>query len=83
MNRNSTLKEISNRLLQLLPLKGNLKSQIQSKINSALKSTFEEFGVITKEELEQERITLQRAMTRIAELEKQLSGLESELRKRN
>tara|TARA_Y100000766_G_C18848437_1_gene576921 strand:+ start:740 stop:991 length:252 start_codon:yes stop_codon:yes gene_type:complete len=83
MNRNSTLKEISNRLLQLLPLKGNLKSQIQSKINSALKSTFEEFGIITKEELEQERIALQRAMIRIAELEKQLSGLESELRKRN
>ena len=83
MNRNSIFKEISNRLLQLLPLKGNLKSQIQSKINSALKSTFEEFGIITKEELEQERIALQRAMIRIAELEKQLSGLESELRKRN
>ena len=83
MNRNSIFKEISNRLLQLLPLKSNLKSQIQSKINSALKSTFEEFGVITKEELEQERIALQRAMIRIAELEKQLSGLESELRRRN
>ena len=83
MNRNSILKEISNRLLQLLPLTASLKSQIQSKINTVLKSTFEEFGVITKEELEQERIALQRAMIRIAELEKQLDSLESELQKRN
>ena len=83
MNRNSILKEISNRLLQLLPLTASLKSQIQSKINTVLKSTFEEFGVITKEELEQERIALQRAMIRIAELEKQLNSLESELQKRN
>jgi len=52
-------------------------------MNSALKSAFEELGVITKDELEQERIALERAMVRIAELEKQLSGLESELRKRN
>ena len=83
MNRNSTLREISNRLLQLLPLTGNIRSQIHSKINSALKSTFEEFGVITKEELEQERIALKKAMIRIAELEKQLGDLESELRKKN
>ena len=83
MNRDSTFKEISNRLLQLLPLAGNLKSQMQSKINSALKSAFEEFGVITKDELEQERIALERAMIRIAELEKQLESLESELQKKN
>ena len=83
MNRDSTFKEISNRLLQLLPLAGNLKSQMQSKINSALKSAFEEFGVITKDELEQEQKTLERAMIRIAELEKQLESLESELQKKN
>tara|TARA_B100000214_G_scaffold284145_1_gene213707 strand:- start:630 stop:881 length:252 start_codon:yes stop_codon:yes gene_type:complete len=83
MNRDSTFKEISNRLLQLLPLAGNLKSQMQSKINSALKSAFEEFGVITKDELEQERIALERAMIRIAELEKHLDSLESELKKKN
>tara|TARA_B100000427_G_C15393901_1_gene544553 strand:- start:27 stop:278 length:252 start_codon:yes stop_codon:yes gene_type:complete len=83
MNRDSTFKEISNRLLQLLPLAGNLKSQMQSKINSALKSAFEEFGVITKDELEQERIALERAMIRIAELEKHLDSLESELQKKN
>ena len=82
MNRDSTFKEISNRLLQLLPLAGNLKSQMQSKINSALKSAFEEFGVITKDELEQERIALERAMIRIAELEKHLDSLESELQKK-
>ena len=83
MNRNSIFKEISNRLLQLLPLTDNLKSQMQSKMNSALKSAFEELGVITKDELEQERIALERAMVRIAELEKQLESLESELRKKN
>ena len=83
MNRNSIFKEISNRLLQLLPLTGNLKSQVQSKMNSALKSAFEELGVITNDELEQERIALERALIRIAELEKQLESLESELREKS
>ncbi len=83
MNRNSIFKEISNRLLQLLPLTGNLKSQVQSKMNSALKSAFEELGIITNDELEQERIALERALIRIAELEKQLESLESELREKN
>ena len=81
MNRNSTLEKISNRLLELLPLTGNLKSQIHSKIDSALKSAFEEFGLLTRDELNQERISLERALARIAELEKQLDSLESELKK--
>ena len=83
MNRNSILSEISNRLLTLLPLTDNLKSQIHSKIDSALKSAFEEFGLLSKEDLNQERIALKRALARIAELEKQLDGLETELRKGN
>ncbi len=83
MNRNSTLKEISNQLLQLLPLTGNLKSQLHSKVNAALKSAFEEFGILTKEELDQERTGLERALVRITELEKQLDILESELSKKN
>ncbi|MGB0559167.1 MAG: hypothetical protein ACPGKO_05180 [Pseudohongiellaceae bacterium] len=83
MNRNSILSEISNRLLTLLPLTDNLKNQIRSKIDSALKSAFEEFGLLSKEDLNQERIALERALARIAELEKQLDCLETELRKRN
>lgn len=83
MNRNSILSEISNRLLTLLPLTDNLKNQIHSKIDSALKSAFEEFGLLSKEDLNQERIALERALARIAELEKQLDCLETELRKRN
>ena len=83
MNRNSILSEISTRLLTLLPLTDNLKSQIHSKIDSALKSAFEEFGLLSKEDLNQERIALERALARIAELEKQLDGLETELRKGN
>ncbi len=82
MNRNSVLREISNRLLSILPLTDNLKNQIDSKVSSALKSAFEEFGLLTKEELNQERIALERALARIAYLEKQLDSLESELRKK-
>ena len=81
MNRNSVLKEISNRLLSILPLTGNIKNQIHSKVNSALKLAFEEFGLLTKEEFNQEQIALERALARIADLEKQLDSLESELRK--
>ena len=83
MNRNSVLKEISNRLLNILPLTGNLKSQLHSRVNSALTSAFEEFGLLTKKELNQERIALERALARIAELEKQLDSLEAELKKKN
>ena len=83
MNRNSVLKEISNRLLTLLPLTDNLKSQIHSKIDSALKSAIEEFGLLSKEDLNQERLALERALARIVELEKQLDCLETKLRKRN
>ena len=81
MNRNSVLQEISNRLLSILPLTGNIKNQIHSKVNSALKSAFEEFGLLTKEDLNREQIALERALARIADLEKQLDSLESELRK--
>ena len=83
MNRNSILSEISNRLLTLLPLTDNLKNQIHSKIDSALKSAFEEFGLLSKEDLNQERLALERALARIVELEKQLDCLETKLRKRN
>ena len=44
-------------------------------------SAFEEFGLLTKEELNQERIALERALVRIADLEKQLDSLETELEK--
>ena len=81
MNRNSVLQEISNRLLSILPLTGNIKNQIHGKVNSVLKSAFEEFGLLTKEEFNQEQIALERALARIADLEKQLDSLESELRK--
>ena len=46
-------------------------------------SAFEEFGLLTKEELNQERVALERALARIADLEKQLDNLETELKKRN
>ena len=77
------LQEISNRLLSILPLTGNIKNQIHSRVNSALTSAFEEFGLLTKEELNQEQIALERALARIADLEKQLDSLEAELKKRN
>ena len=83
MNRDSMLQEISNRLLSILPLTGNIKNQIHSKVNSALRLAFEEFGLLTKEELNQEQIALERALARIADLEKQLDSLEAELKKRN
>ena len=46
-------------------------------------SAFEEFGLLTKEELNQERIALERALARIDDLEKQLDSLETELKKGN
>ena len=78
MDNYSTLKEIRDRLLSLFPT-GALKTQFQSKIDATLKSAFEEFGLITQEELSQQAKVLERANSRIDELEKILFELESKI----
>mgnify|MGYP002884650801 CR=1 FL=1 len=80
MDNYSTLKEIRDRLLGLLPTDG-IKTQLQSKIDATLKSAFEELGVLTQEELDQQVKVLERAHNRIDELERTLVELETRVGK--
>ena len=82
MKYNSILRELSERLLRLFPPSDSLKGQLKSKIDSTLKSAFEEFGLLTQEDFDQQLRALDRAQARIDELEKTLDQLESEINKR-
>ena len=79
MKYNSILRELSERLLRLFPPSDSLKGQLKSKIDSTLKSAFEEFGLLTQEDFDQQLRALNRAQARIDELEKTLDQLESEI----
>ena len=80
MDNYSTLREIRDRLLNLFPT-NDLKVQLQAKIDATLKSAFEEFGLLTQDELEQQVKVLERAQTRLDELEEILVQLESRIDK--
>lgn len=82
MDNYSTLRVIRDRLLNLFPTEG-LKTQLQSRIDATLKSAFEEFGLLTQDELDQQIKALDRAKERIDELEKILVQLESRINKAN
>ena len=82
MDNYSILRVIRDRLLNLFPTEG-LKAQLQSKIDATLKSAFEEFGLLTQDELDQQIKALDRAKNRIDELEKILAQLESRINKAN
>ena len=82
MKYNSILRELSERLLRLFPTSDSLKGQLKSKIDSTLKSAFEEFGLLTQEDFDQQLRALNRAQARIDELEKTLDQLEFEINKR-
>ena len=81
MKDNSILRELSERLLRLFPPAENLKGQLRSKIDSTLKSAFEEFDLLTQEDFSQPLRALKRAQDRIDELEKTLDELESKINK--
>ena len=80
MDNYSTLREIRNRLLNLFPT-NDLKVQLQAKIDATLKSAFEEFGLLTQDELDQQVKVLERAQARLDELEEILVELESRIDK--
>ncbi len=78
MDNYFTLREIRDRLLNLFPTNDS-KVQLQAKIDATLKSAFEEFGLLTQNELDQQ--VLERAQARIDELEEILVQLESRIDK--
>lgn len=79
MKTNSIIRKIGDRLLNLIPLSKELRNQLKSKIDTTLKSAFDEFGLLTQADLEQQIRALNKAQERIAELEQDLERLESKI----
>ena len=83
MKTNSIIRKIGDRLLNLIPLSKELRNQLKSKIDTTLKSAFDEFGLLTQADLEQQIRALDKAQERIAELEQDLERLESKIRQQD
>ena len=83
MKTNSIIRKIGDRLLNLIPLTKELRNQLKSKIDTTLKSAFDEFGLLTQADLEQQIRALNKAQERIAELEQDLERLESKIRQQD
>ena len=80
MKNNSIVKKIGDRLLNLIPLSKELRNQLKTKVDKTLQSAFDEFGLLTQVDLEQQIRALKKAQERIAELEQALEKLESKIR---
>jgi ubiquinone biosynthesis accessory factor UbiK len=76
---NSILKDLSDRLAALMPLAGEIRSEVRTKIEQTLKKGFAELDLLTREEFEQQAQSLQRAQARVDELEGLLKELEARL----
>ncbi len=79
MKNNSIVKKIGDRLLNLIPLSKELRNQLKTKVDKTLQSAFDEFGLLTQVDLEQQIRALKKAQERIAELEQALEKLESKI----
>ena len=79
MINNSIFDELTKRLADLTPKGERFRTKLHSKIDSTLRASFSEFGVLTKQEFDAQIQALKRAENRIQELEVQLEKLERQV----
>ena len=83
MPDNSFLKDLSDRLVTLLPAAENLRDDVRSKIELTLKKAFSSLDLLTREEFDSQVKSLERAKQRIEELENLIAELEKQIDKLN
>ena len=83
MPDNSFLKDLSDRLVTLLPAAENLRDDVRSKIELTLKKAFTSLDLLTREEFDSQVKSLERAKLRIEELETLIAELEKQIDKLN
>ena len=73
------LDDISDKVASLLPkaeeLGSEMKGELNTKIQSAIKSSLESLDVVTREEFEAQTAMLARAEARVADLEERVAAL--------
>ena len=76
---NSFLKDLSDRLVTLLPAAENLRDDVRNKIEQTLKKAFASLDLLTREEFDAQVQSLERSKQRIEELENLVTELEKQL----
>ena len=76
---NSFLKDLSDRLVMLLPAAESLRDDVRNQIEQTLKKTFASLDLLTREEFDAQVQSLERSKQRIEELENLVTELEEKL----
>ena len=76
---NSFLKDLSDRLVTLLPAAESLRDDVRNQIEQTLKKTFASLDLLTREEFDAQVQSLERSKHRIEELENLVTELEEKL----
>ena len=76
---NSFLKDLSDRLVTLLPAAESLRDDVRNQIEQTLKKTFASLDLLTREEFDAQVQSLERSKQRIEELENLVTDLEEKL----
>mgnify|MGYP003676352366 CR=1 FL=1 len=79
MFNNKFLEDLSARLSTLLPLADEVREEMRTKIEQLLKSSFASLDLLSREEFDSQRQSLERAEKRILELEGTLEALSTKL----
>ena len=76
---NSFLKDLSDRLVTLLPAAESLRDDVRNQIEQTLKKAFTNLDLLTREEFDAQVQSLERSKQRIEELENLVTELEEKL----
>ena len=76
---NSFLKDLSDRLVALLPAAESLRDDVRNQIEQTLKKAFANLDLLTREEFDAQVQSLERSKQRIEELENLVTELEEKL----
>ena len=75
MFNNKFVEDLSARLSAMIPLAGEVREELRTKIEQLLKSSFAGLDLLSREEFDAQRSALERAEKRIRELEESLGEL--------
>ena len=76
---NSFVKDLSDRLVTLLPAAESLRDDVRNKIEQTLKKAFASLDLLTREEFDAQVQSLERSKQRIETLENLVTELEKQL----
>ena len=76
---NSFLKDLSDRLVTLLPAVESLRDDVRNQMEQTLKKAFASLDLLTREEFDAQVQSLERSKQRIEELENLVTELEEKL----